>query len=158
MQSWLRTCKQACHFCLYIDGLFVCLPFLSLLLQHGQFVRFLPRYLTGFSMCCIWAVSSKSRKEVAARVWLHLGCPMCSLACQQNKSECCPPLACAEWQQEGCCSFTNHLECSTSSVMLYPNILGANGGHTLPSIPTTSTCPKLLLIWGPVAEAQRLPK
>lgn len=103
---------------------------------------------------CIWGMSFQGRKGVAARVWLHLA-PLHCL----NKSECSPSSECAEWQQRDCHSFSSHLECSTSSVLLYPSILAANGEgceEMLPSTPTACACPKLLLIGDPAAGAWRL--
>lgn len=149
MQSQLRSCKQAYHFSACTRQ--PCGPIFSVsCCSVGSLYVFSPRNFTGLSACCIWAMNSKSRKEVAARVWLHLA-PSSSALWPvwhggRTNLNAAPLSGCTERQQEDCRSFTDHLQCSTSSVMLYPNILGANMvvRNMLPSIPATCTCPKLV--------------
>lgn len=144
-----------------MDGSAMRPRFLSLLLQCGQPVRFCPRYLTGLSTCCIWAMSSKSRKEVGARVWLHLtpsrsaprpvwhgrrtGLSAAPLQAVLNDSRRTAAASQIVW------SVAWALSC-------FIRISWVLMGHTLPGVPTACMYPKLLLIGGPVAGARRLSK
>lgn len=131
---------------------------------------FSPQIPRWFFKLCTWGMSSKGRKGVAAWVGLHLAPFLCLLSgiaaaqvWRQPLFRKCwmTPNESAEWQQRDCHSLTNHLECGTNPVLLYPNVLGANGegcGEMLPSTPTACTCPELLLIGDPVAGAWRLSK
>lgn len=156
--SWLWSCKQGHNFCASTRTARPCGPVFPV------------------SCCSVGSLYVFPQNASLAYQALQLGhelqgqnrgcsqgvTPPCScLALQQHKFECSPSSESAEWQQRDCHSFTNHLECSTSSVLLYPNVLGANGegcGEMLPSTPTASTCPKLLLIGDPVVGAGRLSK
>lgn len=168
-----RSYKQGHHFCAFICMAWCMWPcFLYAFICVALFSQspvpvwaactLFPKIPHCLIKLCIWGMSPKGRKEVAARVWLHLALfPVSCLVWHQHKFECSPSSECAEWQQRDCHSFTNHLECATSSVLLYPNILGASGegrGEMLPRTPAACTRPKLLLIGDPVAGAWRLSK